>query len=117
MLSIKNRIYLKFFIILTAVFTIIGFTLKYTLVGVKLPQDFWFSYFELIFILYVVSYYVLKKFVIRLDYDINALVEYLEELNAKNYDAQLEIKHSLEFLKISLLLKNIVKRLYKKKNG
>ncbi|WP_428743752.1 hypothetical protein [Sulfurimonas sp.] len=103
------------FIILSAVFIIIGLVLKYTLAGVELPKDFWFSYFELVFILYVVSYYALKKFVFKLDKDINALTLYLEELNDKNYDAQLEIHHNLEFLKISLLLKNIVKRLYKKK--
>ncbi|MFT7860099.1 MAG: hypothetical protein ABXS93_04095 [Sulfurimonas sp.] len=116
MLSIKHRIYLHFFIILTVVFATIGGILKYTLVDTQLPQDFWFSYFELVFILYVVSYYLLKKFVFKLDKDINALLKYLEELNDKNYDAQLEIHHNLEFLKISLLLKNIVKRLYKKKS-
>lgn len=115
MLSIKNRIYLHFFIVLTSVFLIIGLVLKYTLVDTQLPPDFWFSYFELLFILYVVSYYAIKKFVLKLDRDINALTRYLEELNAKNYDAHLEIQHNLEFLKISLLLKNIVKRLYKKK--
>lgn len=115
MLSIKSRIYLLFFIILTAVFSIIGLVLRYTLVGTDLPQDFWFSYMELVFILYVVSYYSLQKFVFKLDKDINALTIYLEELNDKNYEAELEIHHNLEFLKISLLLKNIVKRLYKKK--
>ena len=106
---------MHFFIILSAIFIIIGLVLKYTLVGIQLPPDFWFSYFELVFILYVVSYYSLKKFVFKLDKDINALTEYLEELNDKNYEAELEIHHNLEFLKISLLLKNIVKRLYKKK--
>lgn len=115
MLSIKNRIYMHFFIVLSGVFVLIGLFLKYTLVGVELPKDFWFSYFELLFILYVVGYYALKKFVFKLDKDINALTKYLEELNDKNYDAHLEIHHNLEFLKISLLLKNIVKRLYKKK--
>lgn len=115
MLSIKNRIYIYFFIILTVLFSIIGLVLNYTLVDTKLPEDFWFSYFELVFILYVVSYYILKKFVLKLDKDIDALTKYLEELNNKNYDAHLEIHHNLEFLKISLLLKNIVKRLYKKK--
>ncbi|QOP41772.1 hypothetical protein [Sulfurimonas marina] len=115
MLSIKNRIYMHFFIIVSAIFIIIGLILKYTLVDTELPKDFWFSYFELVFILYVVSYYILKKFVFKLDKDINALIKYLEELNDKNYDAHLEIHHNLEFLKISLLLKNLVKRLYKKK--
>ncbi|MDH4944984.1 hypothetical protein [Sulfurimonas sp. C5] len=115
MLSIKNRIYLLFFLILTAVFAIIGLVLYYTLVDTQLPPDFWFSYFELVFILYVVSYYSLKKFVFKLDKDIDALTNYLEELNNKNYEAELEIHHNLEFLKISVLLKNIVKRLYKKK--
>lgn len=115
MLSIKSRIYLHFFIILTAVFMIIGLILKYTLVDTQLPPDFWFSYFELVFILYVVSYYSLKKFVFKLDKDLSALITYLEELNVKNYEAELQIHHNLEFLKISVLLKNIVKRLYKKK--
>ena len=115
MLSIQSRIYMHFFIILSAIFIIIGVALKYILAGIELPKDFWFSYIEVVCILYIASYYALKKFVFKLDKDIDALTLYLEELNDKNYEAELEIHHNLEFLKISLLLKNIVKRLYKRK--
>ncbi len=115
MLNIKNRIYIHFFLVITAIFLIIGLVLKLILVDDTLPEDFWFSYFELVFILYVISYYAVNKFIVKLARDIDALTKYLEELNEKNYDAHLEIHHNLEFLKISLLLKNIVKRLYKKK--
>ena len=46
--------------------------------------------------------------------DLKELIEYLQEINNKNYEAVVKTKHFSEFLQIELLLKNIVKRLHKK---
>ena len=46
--------------------------------------------------------------------DAKELTQYLEEINAKNYDAVIKTKYFSEFLQIELLLKNLVKRLHKK---
>jgi len=62
-----------------------------------------------LFILFIL--YILHK---KLDEDIDAIVYYLKKIDAKEYNAKLKIKNYLEFLEISLLLKNLVKRVYAK---
>lgn len=43
--------------------------------------------------------------------DLDAIRAYLEDMNDKKYDAIVKIMHYVEFLHLSLLLKNITKRL------
>jgi len=50
----------------------------------------------------------------KLKEDIDALSAYLKKIDAKEYDAEIKIIHSIDFLELSLLLKNLVKRLYQK---
>ena len=50
----------------------------------------------------------------KLNEDIDALSLYLKKIDAKEYDAQIKIKNYLDFLELSLLLKNLVKRLVQK---
>ena len=57
---------------------------------------------------------MLRFFVGSVTDEIEDINEYLEEINKKNYEAVLKIEHHLEFLQLSLLLKNIVKRLKNK---
>ena len=114
MLNIKTRIYIHFFVILSAVFIIMAVAIE-GLVA-QLPKNFWLSYLEVVAILYGVSFYVLAKMVAKIQKDMDALTHYLEELNDKHYDAQVHIHHTLELLQASLLLKNLVKRIKKPKS-
>ena len=69
----------------------------------------------LLFVLFLSAFLVVVKMIkdlhLRLDEDIEALSSYLKKVDAKEYDATIEIKNYLEFLELSLLLKNLVKRL------
>lgn len=66
------------------------------------------------FILFLIAFYVSKKISDRVSSDVIGIKEYLEDINAKDYESVLKIEHYVEFLEISLLLKNIVKRLKQK---
>jgi len=57
------------------------------------------------------SFFLVKKFSDNLLADTNHFTEYLEEINKKNYDAIVQIQHYSEFLRMSLIFKNLVKRL------
>ncbi|WP_297442516.1 hypothetical protein [Sulfurimonas sp.] len=71
-----------------------------------------------IFVLFIVglgiSFIFVKKFADEVTRDINNFTKYLEEINKKNYEAPIQIQHYLEFLKMSLVFKNLVKRLKSK---
>lgn len=47
----------------------------------------------------------------KLEEDIYSIKNYLKKIDVKEYDANIKIIHYLDFLQISLLLKNLVKRL------
>ena len=64
---------------------------------------------------FVIAFFLLRFIVAKVTDEIDDINDFLEEINRKNYDAVLKVEHHLEFLKLSLLLKNIVKRLKNKK--
>jgi len=55
--------------------------------------------------------FVLQKYLQNMQEDLDAIRAYLEDMNDKKYDAIVKIMHYVEFLHLSLLLKNITKRL------
>ena len=60
-------------------------------------------------------FYFLRKINAKLTEDIDEIKNYVTEISEhKNYDAIIKIKDYTEFLEISLILKNIVKRLKQK---
>ena len=63
---------------------------------------------------FVAVFLTLRFFIESVTDEIDDINDYLEEINKKNYEAVLKIEHHLEFLQLSLLLKNIVKRLKSK---
>ena len=66
-------------------------------------------------VLLTIVYFILKKILNRVQEDIDEVTLYLKEISEnKNYEAVVQIKYYLEFLQMSLLLKNIVKRLKQK---
>jgi len=66
------------------------------------------------FVFFFIVFYISKKTIDRVNSDVKDIKEYLEDINAKDYKSVIKIKHYVEFLEISLLLKNIVKRLKQK---
>jgi hypothetical protein len=66
-------------------------------------------------VLELVAFFTLRKYLAKLDDDVNAIKTYVKEISQKkNYDAIIKIKNYTDFLEISLILKNIVKRLKQK---
>ncbi len=65
------------------------------------------SFALFIVIALIISYKISKK----AEYDIAQITHYLHEISAKNYMAVLKPEHFREFLQITLLLKNLVKKL------
>jgi len=64
-------------------------------------------FFALVFLLFKVLTKIRKNIL----EDVDSLSEYLHNISEnKQYDSKLYIKHYLEFLHISIVLKNIVKR-------
>lgn len=68
--------------------------------------------------LILVLYYAYKMS-LKVESDLEELRAYLKEVSERNYEAVIRIRYYYEFLEISLILKNMIKKLYtrdKKKN-
>ncbi|WP_373069346.1 ATP-binding protein [Sulfurimonas sp.] len=66
-----------------------------------------------IFIL-IIAFYTSNTMSQKIIEDIGKIKVYLDEISEKNYKANLKVKYFHEFLEISLLLKNLVKKLDKR---
>lgn len=106
---------INFFIIFFVLFAIVTVMIKFWVDPAKDDPLFWTHYVEVVVVLFLFCFYIVKKMCDKIEADVNALTLYLEALNDKDYNAHIKIRHNLEFLKISLLLKNLVKRLQQKK--
>lgn len=77
-----------------------------------------YSLFLRLFLLFLfaftLAFFLLKKMNEKIVFDIAQIINYLDEVTNKNYSAVIKIKHFKEFLQISLMLKNLVKRLHSK---
>ncbi len=131
MKSVKKGIFFKILQVFTTVFTLL-YVLSYTLLynymqeistTYKIEESLLVSQVNTIFVLIVIvflillfiSFFYIKKLQNELEEDIGSLEKYVLEISEnKNYEATLHIKHYLEFLSISVTLKNIVKRLRQK---
>lgn len=73
-----------------------------------------------VFLLFLlVAFYYAYKMSLKVESDLEELRLYLKEVTERNYEAVIRIRNYYEFLEISLLLKNMIKKLYtrdKKKN-
>ena len=77
-------------------------------------NDVWISIAFVFCTVFIVVFFLIRLFVKSITDEVEDINSYLEEINQKNYDAVLKIEHHLEFLQLSILLKNIVKRLKNK---
>jgi signal transduction histidine kinase len=65
-------------------------------------------------IIIALSFYTSQTMSKKVIDDIARIKDYLDEISEKNYKARLKVKYFQEFLEISLLLKNLVKKLDKR---
>lgn len=82
----------------------------------QIMSDFYSLWIRLFFIflgIVILATYISKKMSQRIVYDITQITNYLDEVSNKNYKAVIKTKYFYEFLQISLLLKNLVKKLSK----
>lgn len=80
----------------------------------KIMDDFYSLWYKLVFaffIVVVIAFYITKQMNDRIVYDIEQITKFLNEISEKNYKAVIKTKYFYEFLHISLLLKNLVKKL------
>ena len=80
----------------------------------KTMSDFyslWIILGVILTLIVLMSFYIAKSMASRIEHDINELREYLNAISNKNYEAHIRIKYYQEFLEISVLLKNLIKRL------
>lgn len=73
----------------------------------------WIKLFFVFAIIVVIAAFISKNMSQKILYDIEQITKYLDEVSNKNYKAIIKTKYFYEFLHISLLLKNLVKKLSK----
>ncbi|MDD3443265.1 MAG: ATP-binding protein [Sulfurimonas denitrificans] len=82
----------------------------------QIMEDFYSLWIKLLFVflsILVIALFVSRKMSKKVVYDIEQITNYLDEISNKNYKAIIKTKYFYEFLQISLLLKNLVKKLSK----
>ncbi len=80
----------------------------------QVMSDFYslWSKLSIVFVIAVlVAFYASKKMSEKIVYDIKQITKFLDEMSNKNYNAIIKTKYFYEFLQISLMLKNLVKKL------
>ncbi|MDD5400329.1 MAG: ATP-binding protein [Sulfurimonas sp.] len=73
----------------------------------------WTKLFFVFFVILIIAAFISRSMSQRIVYDISQITNYLDEVSNKNYKAVIKTKYFYEFLQISLLLKNLVKKLSK----
>jgi signal transduction histidine kinase len=82
----------------------------------QIMHDFyslWTKLFFVFVLIVVIAAFVSKNMSQKVVYDIEQITNYLDDISNKNYKAVIKTKYFYEFLQISLLLKNLVKKLSK----
>ena len=82
----------------------------------QIMDDFYSLWQKLFFVfigIIIMATYISKVMSQKIVYDISQITTYLDEISNKNYKAVVKTRYFYEFLQISLLLKNLVKKLNK----
>ena len=82
----------------------------------QIMEDFYSLWIKLFFVFMgatIIAGFISKTMSAKVVYDISQITTYLDEISNKNYKAVIKTKYFFEFLQISLLLKNLVKKLAK----
>jgi len=72
----------------------------------------WLKLFAAFTVLIIFALFIAYKISKKAHYDITQITRYLDDISAKNYKSTLKPEHFREFLQISILLKNLVKKLH-----
>ena len=111
MLNIFKDIYLNFLVKIGVLFIVFFGVLYLLLADYINALSVWLEIAGVLVMVYLTVAYMVRDLHKKLDEDIAALAYYLRKIEAKKYNAKIQIKNYLEFLELSLLLKNLVKRL------
>ena len=82
----------------------------------QIMDDFyslWLKFLAVFVVIVLIATYVSRVMSQKIVYDIDQITTYLDEISNKNYKAVVKTQYFYEFLQISLLLKNLVKKLSK----
>jgi len=81
----------------------------------EIMHDFyslWFKLLGVFFVILLIALYATRSMSQKIVYDITQITKYLDAISNKNYKASIKTEYFYEFLQISLLLKNLVKKLH-----
>ncbi|QOP45187.1 hypothetical protein [Sulfurimonas paralvinellae] len=118
MLKLESELFKKTVIIYTLIFSLfIGFTFFVLLFFLESEAAFYVgAAISVVFVLLSLLFFLfLGRYFKNIAADMEALMEYTNAINEKEYTAEVKIMHFVEFLQLSVLLKNIAKRLHQKK--
>lgn len=82
----------------------------------QIMYDFYSLWIKLFFVfiaIAVIAAFISRNMSKKVLYDISQITNYLDEVSSKNYKAVIKTKYFYEFLQISIMLKNLVKKLNK----
>ncbi|HIP54736.1 MAG TPA: hypothetical protein EYH11_04635 [Sulfurimonas autotrophica] len=112
----------SFFLLYIVVYLLMkGFLLEHGNSGAVI-DDFtilWLEIGVVFVVVSLVSFFFVQRLQKRITQETTQIQNYLEAIDAKNYDAVLKVNNYTEYLYIAVLLKNLVKRVKnreKKKN-
>lgn len=71
----------------------------------------WLKFFSFFLVLMGIALIIAYRISQKTRYDITQITQFLDQISAKNYHAAIKPQYFREFLQISLLLKNLVKKL------
>jgi len=101
----------KYFVFKVAFIFILLFGTVYLLLGSAISSNLtWYILGGIFLVAYIIIVKLINSIQTKLEEDSYSIRNYLEKIDAKEYDANIKIIHYLDFLQISLLLKNLVKR-------
>ena len=117
MLKLHKELFKKLVFIYAVNFSLF---LLFTFVVLKLflPLETAFYVGAAIVVMFVVLsllFFLFLRFYLKnIETDLNAIIKYTQDINEKEYASEVKIMHYVEFLHLSVLMKNIAKRLYQR---
>jgi len=67
------------------------------------------------FVVFSLLFFLFLRFYLKnIETDLDAIIKYTQDINEKEYASEVKIMHYVEFLHLSVLMKNIAKRLYQR---
>ena len=117
MLKLQKQLFRRITAIYIAIFALF-FLFTFFVLKLFLPLESLVYVISSVFIVFIILsllfFLFLRHYFKNIEKDINAITQYTHDINEKEYTSEVKIMHYVEFLHLSVLLKNIAKRLYQK---